>query len=1515
MHMKNTTFMMKLKALILLLLMLASSVSSFSQITIPNATAVTQNFDAMGTSATATLPANWKISPAGSAAPTFAAGGNFTGTNQQASSGAPATGARYNWGTTAATDRALGIMTSGGYASPNSIMANYQNTNADFITQLDITYNLERYRINSAVASVQFYYSLDGTNWTAVAAGDVAAASLPTATSAYNFTPGLTIPVSFSITSLSVANGGDIYLRWNFNTVGANSQGIGIDDVSVTATFAALCSTPTSQASTFSANNITNNGADFAWTNGGGTTGSMVVIKPTAIPTVLPASGTAYAANTVWTSGQQIGGTNNRVVYRNTGTSVNVTALTPGTQYTATVYSYNNPGSCYNPTSAETVTFYTLANEPTTHPGAGTFTCFTSSVSQIDLTFPAANTITNAVGYIILYRIGAAPTGVPTDGAYHAPGTVFGDATVLGQTSISGTDTTFAATGLNAGSTYYFSLIPFGSNLSIAETLNYRTAATIRTTNCTTVTSPEINITGSGQTINPGNTPLFLDNTRFAAQLVSTTSVSNAFVIQNLGNANLVLTGATPYVSLGGANPGDFSITAAATSPIGPVSNDGFSIAFTPSTGGVRTATVTVGSNDATEPTYTFNISGVGDDREIDVFGNGISIASGAVTPTTANNTQFGDVNITTGSVPKTYAIFNTGTQNLAISGVTITGPDAADFTITTSPATSLNQNVSTNLIITFDPTTTGVKNATVTISNNDGDEGTYTFAIQGTGVDYIPCALGLYETIAVQDFEAAPGTPTMTYAYTQEAGAGIVTVGGGTARGSSRTVSTSMFIGTRSFQVAGHLGTSGTEKTTTIDFGAVDASVYQEVSLSFQLGAYCTTNTNGLDSGNEKVVVYISTDNGATWSEEMDVLGNSNSIWDINTASGTATGNFDGNNITNTYTTTASGVNLGPRSITLNNIPSAAQLRVRITLSLDRLDEIWVIDDVKFQGKKDAVTIWNGSGWSNSAPTNTVKAIIDGPYNTTPNGNITTCQCQVNTGKSLNVATGNYLLIQNNLLNSGIVNIASGGSLVQVNNAAANTGSITSNRTASIKKYDYVYWSSPVAGTAVTSVSPATAASFIYKWLPTQGGNFGGWANANETMVIGKGYIIRAPNTFPSTPQPFSTAFTGIPNNGIIAATIERGNYVGPGYNNPNGVFVTTNDDNMNLIGNPYPSAINSLAFLTSNTNIEGAVRIWTHGAIPSAAVTDPFYGNFLYNYNSNDYIVYNGTGTLSGPAGFSGNIASGQGFFVMMNDGVAATESVTFNNAMRSNTYGNSQFYRNGNITQAEGETAGGRIWLDLIGVSGMVNRTLVGYIEGATSEKDRMFDAYGQFDNNQNFYSLIGSETMAIQGRPAPFEESDVVPLGVHLMEAANYKIAIAAVDGVFQDNAQHIYLEDKLTGAVHDLKQAPYDFTGTVGIMDSRFVLRYTTQTLGNPEFSNAAHNVIVVSANQQLSVKSTSEPIQQVTVYDFLGRELFTQDQINKREFVIQDAFGKQQQALVVKIQLNNGQTTTKKVIF
>lgn len=206
-------------------------------------TPVTENFNSLGTAATANLPANWRLSAAGDTSVAWGDATHLTATSAQASSGTPTIGGRYNWGQSVA-DRALGFMSSSGYASPNHLLAHFSNGTGRTITDLSIAFDYERYRLNTAPASITFFHSTDGSTWSAAAAGDSGA--FTTGASSYGFaTPISSSSHLVTLASLNLAPGADFYLRWQFNTGGANSQGLGVDNFSLTAipepsTYAAL---------------------------------------------------------------------------------------------------------------------------------------------------------------------------------------------------------------------------------------------------------------------------------------------------------------------------------------------------------------------------------------------------------------------------------------------------------------------------------------------------------------------------------------------------------------------------------------------------------------------------------------------------------------------------------------------------------------------------------------------------------------------------------------------------------------------------------------------------------------------------------------------------------------------------------------------------------------------------------------------------------------------------------------------------------------------------------------------------------------------------------------------------------------------------------------------------------------------------------------------------------------------------------------------------------------------------
>lgn len=551
-------------------------------------------------------------------------------------------------------------------------------------------------------------------------------------------------------------------------------------------------------------------------------------------------------------------------------------------------------------------------------------------------------------------------------------------------------------------------------------------------------------------------------------------------------------------------------------------------------------------------------------------------------------------------------------------------------------------------------------------------------------------------------------------------------------------------------------------------------------------------------------------------------------------------------------------------------------------------------------------------TNWSGGTLPNASDCVI---IPVTPNNPIISGAGTVGLAGTLSILNGATLTVQaNNTMSvtnqvsigaTGTFYINDNASLVQINNPGiANAGNITMYRNTDIKLYDYVYWSSPVTSFASSAIFPATSTGFIWKWNPTHNGtDYGIWINGNENMTVGRGYIVRAPNTSTATPTSHQVTFSGVPNNGNLSAQIVRGTRTSS-YPSPGGT-ATAEDDNWNLIGNPYPSAIDANMFISSNLNIDGTIRLWTHGLSISAAYVDPFYGNYTYNYSINDYITYNSLGST--PPGFMGKIGAGQAFFVQMNHSAPTPSSVVFNNSMRNGLYDNSQFYR---TSMMDSNADKSRIWLSIENAANETATSLVGYAVGATLDKDRNFDSTHKPGNSVGIYSMI-EKPMIIQGRPMPFDQNDEVTIGVTTPTAGTYSIGILTADGLFADSSQNIYLEDTLLNIDHDLRQEPYSFSSESGNFENRFILKYVSTTLGNSEF-NA--NAVTVATNTNINIHSSNELLDSIIVYDILGRKLAEYKNVNATEFIIKNLM-KNDTTLVLEIKTESGTITHKKIIY
>ena len=118
----------------------------------------------------------------------------------------------------------------------------------------------------------------------------------------------------------------------------------------------------------------------------------------------------------------------------------------------------------------------------------------------------------------------------------------------------------------------------------------------------------EIHVSGAGSPIFSGDvTPNAIDGTDFGSILVGA-SAASSFQIDSLGTTDLVLT--SPVVIIG-ADASEFTVTAQPNSTVSSILPEIFSVAFTPTSPGVKIAAVEIASDDGNENPFQFLITGI----------------------------------------------------------------------------------------------------------------------------------------------------------------------------------------------------------------------------------------------------------------------------------------------------------------------------------------------------------------------------------------------------------------------------------------------------------------------------------------------------------------------------------------------------------------------------------------------------------------------------------------------------------------------------------------------------------------------------------------------------------------------------------------------------------------------------------------------------------------------------------------------------------------------------------------
>ncbi len=209
--------------------------------------------------------------------------------------------------------------------------------------------------------------------------------------------------------------------------------------------------------------------------------------------------------------------------------------------------------------------------------------------------------------------------------------------------------------------------------------------------------------TGSGGAV--PNVSLAPAALAFGTQTVNTASALRSVVVSNTGFANLLISSigiSAPFsrVPLGAAIPPDCG------GSVAPGNSCQIGVIFSPASGGPLTGQISIIDNATGSP------------RTVGLSGTGVAVPVAVISASAV--LAFGDQVINSAASVQNLIISNTGTATLNISAITLTGTNAANFTLTgQSGCVSVAPGGNCTLPVTFATTTVGARTAQVNITSN----------------------------------------------------------------------------------------------------------------------------------------------------------------------------------------------------------------------------------------------------------------------------------------------------------------------------------------------------------------------------------------------------------------------------------------------------------------------------------------------------------------------------------------------------------------------------------------------------------------------------------------------------------------------------------------------------------------------------------------------------------------------------------------------------------------------------
>ncbi|MFV8322474.1 choice-of-anchor D domain-containing protein [Flavobacterium sp. LS2R12] len=521
----------------------------------------------------------------------------------------------------------------------------------------------------------------------------------------------------------------------------------------------------------------------------------------------------------------------------------------------------------------------------------------------------------------------------------------------------------------------------------------------------------------------------------------------------------------------------------------------------------------------------------------------------------------------------------------------------------------------------------------------------------------------------------------------------------------------------------------------------------------------------------------------------------------------------------------------------------------------------------------------------------------------------------------------------------------------------ATSSGSLERDQQGQGNRFNYNYWSSPVgainnttnnnsftvAGVLRDGTNPAAprtinwingydgatspfslARFWIYKF-DNLGNDYANWSQIGETGTLSasKGFTLKGPGT--SGTQ--NLTFIGKPNNGTITNTV--------------GI------DQLLLVGNPYPSALDATKFIndnisviantTSTPSIDGTLYFWEHYSTNNSHNLAAYQGGYgIRNLSGGLAPSSTGVDFISGSGAASKLIPNqfipvGQGFFVIGN--LTTGGAVTFNNSQRDfhkeDETGVSQTtYRtptpskvsnhwtdNSNAPIEKDTHKKIRLGFNVIDKTFHRQVLLAFMDEKANSEMNDGYDAFNIDDSPSDMYLLNGENELAILGE-GYFDEDASFPIGVRTEAAGKVSFGIDALENF--DESQNVFIYDKETDTYNSIKNKLYEVELPEGYLTERFSLRFRDKTLGVKDvtYENSIQ-VVFTRSNNVLNITngSNDNTVVNVSLFNIQGKLMSKWDVADKEQTSIKIPIqNKKSGVYIVKLKTTKGNINKKIII-